>query len=434
MAGAPRRPLVAGNWKMNGLSGSETELARIIQGARELAALVELMVCPPATLLARFAAAARGTALRIGAQDCHAEPAGAFTGDLSAEMLKDAGASAVIVGHSERRIYHKETDADVRAKALAAWRAGLCAIVCVGESRTERENGRALAVVGTQVDGSVPDGATAAEPCRCLRAGLGHRDRADPDPRRCRRDARAYPAATGIAIGSAGAGRPNPLRRIGEAIERQGVDERLRMSTARWSAVRASRPTSSWRSRGFTARFAIADFHNNKLKTTILGGRHEDDPSAHRREAICACAIHGRRRPRGRDQGLGFECPEDGAGRTGPAVREGDRAQALVHLQRGCAAQGRDREGRSVRCRDPQHAHHRRPRQAGQTGGCDARRHCALGRGPCRQARRAEDPTSARPKLSSARCSMPNRFVMSSKARRESISRDCSSASVSPTS
>src|SRR6476620_8282223 len=104
------------------------------------------------------------------------------------------------------------------------------------------------------------------------------------------------------------------------------------MLTARWSAVRASRPTSSWRSRGFTARFAIVDFHNNKLKTTILGGRHEDDPSAHRREAIRACAIHGRRRPRGRDQGLGFECPEDGAGRTGPAVREGDRAQALVHL------------------------------------------------------------------------------------------------------
>jgi triosephosphate isomerase len=161
MAGAPRRPLVAGNWKMNGLSGSETELARIIQGAQELAALVEIMVCPPATLLARFAATAQGTALRIGAQDCHAEPAGAFTGDLSAEMLKDAGASAVIVGHSERRIYHKETDADVRAKTQAAWRAGLGAIVCVGESRTERENGRALAVVGTQVDGSVPEGATA---------------------------------------------------------------------------------------------------------------------------------------------------------------------------------------------------------------------------------------------------------------------------------
>src|SRR5262249_57046901 len=93
-------------------------------------------------------------------QDCHAEPAGAFTGDLSAEMLRDAGAIAVIVGHSERRTYHRETDADVRAKALAARRAGLCAIVCVGESRAQREDGRALAGVGTQIDGSVPDAAT----------------------------------------------------------------------------------------------------------------------------------------------------------------------------------------------------------------------------------------------------------------------------------
>jgi triosephosphate isomerase (TIM) len=178
MAGATRRPLVAGNWKMNGLSGSQTELVRIIQGARELEALVELMVCPPATLLARFAAAARGSALRIGAQDCHAEPAGAFTGDLSAEMLKDAGASAVIVGHSERRIYHKETDADVRAKALAAWRAGLGAIVCVGESRADREDGRALAVVGRQFDASMPEGATvenlvvAYEPVWAIGTGL----------------------------------------------------------------------------------------------------------------------------------------------------------------------------------------------------------------------------------------------------------------------
>src|SRR5207342_1860677 len=159
MAGAPRRPLVAGNWKMNGLSGSQTELARIIQGAGELAKFVEIMVCPPATLLARFAAAARGTALQIGAQDCHSEPAGAFTGDISAEMLKDAGASAVIVGHSERRTYHKETNAEVRAKALAAWRAGLVAIVCVGETQAEREAGRTIAVVGEQLAGSLPDGA-----------------------------------------------------------------------------------------------------------------------------------------------------------------------------------------------------------------------------------------------------------------------------------
>jgi triosephosphate isomerase (TIM) len=177
MARAPRRPLVAGNWKMNGLRASVAELARIAQGARELAA-VDILICPPATLVAEFAAAAAGSPVRIGAQDCHAEPAGAFTGDLSAEMLQDAGASAVIVGHSERRSYHRETDGDVRAKALAARRAGLCAIVCVGESRSERDGGRALSVVGTQLDGSVPDGATALnlvvayEPVWAIGSGL----------------------------------------------------------------------------------------------------------------------------------------------------------------------------------------------------------------------------------------------------------------------
>src|SRR5262245_50182921 len=160
MARAPRRPLVAGNWKMNGLRVSVAELSRIAQVARELAA-VDILVCPPATLVAEFAAAAAGSPVRIGAQDCRAEPAGAFTGDLSAEMLKDAGASAVIVGHSERRSYHRETNGDVRAKALAARRAGLSAVVCVGETRNERDGGRALSVVGTQIDGSVPDGATA---------------------------------------------------------------------------------------------------------------------------------------------------------------------------------------------------------------------------------------------------------------------------------
>jgi triosephosphate isomerase len=162
---------------MNGLRASVAELARIAQAARELAA-VDILVCPPATLVAEFAAAAAGSPVRIGAQDCHAEPAGAFTGDLSAEMLKDAGASAVIVGHSERRSYHRETDGDVRAKALAARRAGLSVIVCVGETRSERDGGRALSVVGTQIDGSVPDGATAGnlvvayEPVWAIGSGL----------------------------------------------------------------------------------------------------------------------------------------------------------------------------------------------------------------------------------------------------------------------
>jgi triosephosphate isomerase (TIM) len=161
MPAAARRPLVAGNWKMNGLRASASELARVAAGARLLAAAVDLMVCPPATLIAQFAAAVAGTPLRIGAQDCHAEAAGAFTGDLSAEMLKDAGASAIIVGHSERRTYHKETDAEVRAKALAVRRAGLAAIVCVGETQAQRQGGQASAVVAAQLDGSLPDGATA---------------------------------------------------------------------------------------------------------------------------------------------------------------------------------------------------------------------------------------------------------------------------------
>jgi triosephosphate isomerase (TIM) len=151
-----RHPLVAGNWKMNGLAASIGVLKAIIAGASAVPD-VDLMVCPPATLIASFAAAARGSSVRIGGQDCHALASGAYTGDISAEMLKDAGAAAVIVGHSERRHYHGETDADVRAKALAARRAGLLAIVCVGETRAEREAGRALAVVGAQLDGSLPD-------------------------------------------------------------------------------------------------------------------------------------------------------------------------------------------------------------------------------------------------------------------------------------
>jgi triosephosphate isomerase len=158
MPSAQRRPLVAGNWKMN--AAAPAEFTKMVEGARGLTA-IDIMVCPPATLLAELAVAARGSPMRIGGQDCHAEPAGAFTGDIAAEMLKAAGASAVIVGHSERRIYHRETDADVRAKALAARRAGLVAIVCVGETRAEREAGRALEVVGKQLDGSLPDGATA---------------------------------------------------------------------------------------------------------------------------------------------------------------------------------------------------------------------------------------------------------------------------------
>ena len=178
MAASQRRPLVAGNWKMNGLRGSVGELEKIIAGAGPFAGKADLMVCPPATLVALFADKARGSAVAIGGEDCHAEPSGAFTGDISAEMLADAGAAAVIVGHSERRTTHKETDAEVRAKAQAAWRAKLTAIVCIGETRAEREAKQTLDVLGRQLDGSLPDGATGAnlvvayEPVWAIGTGL----------------------------------------------------------------------------------------------------------------------------------------------------------------------------------------------------------------------------------------------------------------------
>ena len=170
-----RRPLVAGNWKMNGLEASAGELKAIIAGVRALPK-ADFIVCPPATLVARFAALAQGSRVAIGGQDCHAQPAGAYTGDIAAEMLKDAGVVAVIVGHSERRHYHGETDATVRAKALAARRAGLLAIVCVGETRAERDAGKTHTVVRTQLDGSLPDALAdfviAYEPVWAIGTGL----------------------------------------------------------------------------------------------------------------------------------------------------------------------------------------------------------------------------------------------------------------------
>src|SRR5689334_6693997 len=161
MAAAKIIPLVVGNWKMHGLTASEGELAKIIAGARALVGKTDLMVCPPATLLTTLAAAARGSSVSIGAQDCHAEISGAHTGDISAEMLADAGARAIIVGHSERRTDHGESDALVRAKAEAAWRAGLVAIVCIGETQHQRDAGQALDICCGQLNLSLPDGARA---------------------------------------------------------------------------------------------------------------------------------------------------------------------------------------------------------------------------------------------------------------------------------
>jgi triosephosphate isomerase len=152
------RPLVAGNWKMNGVRESLVEAASICEAvAAGGAGKAEVVVCPPATLLMAAARICEGTQVGVGGQDCHAEASGAFTGDISAEMLKDAGASYVILGHSERRTGHHETDKIVRAKARAALRAGLAAIICVGETRAEREAGDAFSIVGVQLAGSIPE-------------------------------------------------------------------------------------------------------------------------------------------------------------------------------------------------------------------------------------------------------------------------------------
>jgi triosephosphate isomerase (TIM) len=172
------RPLIAGNWKMNGLKAAMAEFEAMLAGAGAFAGRADLLVCPPATLIASFAEKAKGKGVAVGAQDCHQSASGAHTGDLSAEMLKDAGASAIIVGHSERRADHGESDALVRQKAEAAWRAGVTAIVCIGETRAQRDAGQTLDICGGQLKGSLPDGATAAnlvvayEPVWAIGTGL----------------------------------------------------------------------------------------------------------------------------------------------------------------------------------------------------------------------------------------------------------------------
>jgi triosephosphate isomerase len=161
---ASRRPIVAGNWKMNGLAASLTELAAIAAGYDPaLAGHCDLLVCPPFTLMATAAPLLGRAGVRLGGQTCHSEPSGAFTGEISAEMLRDCGAEHVILGHSERRTLFGETDAGVRARYAAARRAGLCAVVCVGETEAERRQGRALDIVAGQLAASLSDGATAAD-------------------------------------------------------------------------------------------------------------------------------------------------------------------------------------------------------------------------------------------------------------------------------
>lgn len=152
------RPLIAGNWKMNGAGASLAEISRLrtrIESGE--GANADILICPPATLLHRAAETAQGSAIAIGAQDCHRAEAGAHTGDISAEMIRDAGGTYAIVGHSERRTDHGETSADVRAKAEAALAGGLIPVICVGETEAEREEGHANRVVGEQVTASLPD-------------------------------------------------------------------------------------------------------------------------------------------------------------------------------------------------------------------------------------------------------------------------------------
>lgn len=173
------KPLVAGNWKMNGLNASLNELTAM--GADYDSSLkdkIDMMICPPATLVMSAAQIALESGIAIGGEDCHANESGAHTGDISAEMLKDAGATAVIVGHSERRTDHGESNAIVKAKAEAGLRAGLLTILCIGETEAERKSGETLTVLKDQLDGSMPDNSTAStivvayEPVWAIGTGL----------------------------------------------------------------------------------------------------------------------------------------------------------------------------------------------------------------------------------------------------------------------
>jgi triosephosphate isomerase len=179
---AVRTKLVAGNWKMNGLCQEGMALARGL-GQRAIAAgqngfACDLLICPPATLLTTVGGALAGSGVALGGQDCHAAAKGAYTGDVSPEMLADAGCSHVILGHSERRHGHGESDATVRDKVAGAWRAGLVTILCVGETQAQRQAGRAGEIVSSQLAGSIPDGATsdnlvvAYEPVWAIGTGL----------------------------------------------------------------------------------------------------------------------------------------------------------------------------------------------------------------------------------------------------------------------
>ena len=227
---AGRTKLAAGNWKMNGTRASLGELKAIVAGAA--GAGCDVAICPPATLIAEAVALA-GPKVKIGGQDCHADKSGAHTGDTAAEMIADLGGTLCIVGHSERRTDHKETDAEVRAKAEAAWRAGLIAVVCIGETEAERRGGQTEAVLDRQIAGSVPEGATAAnlvvayEPVWAIGTGLTPSNddiRAAHSHIRARLKERLGAEADGIRILYGGSVKP---ANAGEIMALPGVDGAL---------------------------------------------------------------------------------------------------------------------------------------------------------------------------------------------------------------
>ena len=225
-----QKQLIAGNWKMNGLLAAKAEVAALVQGLKGKPALPQVLICPPATLLRSLIEAVDGTPAHLGGQSCHPKASGAHTGDISAEMLRDAGATYVIVGHSERRTDHRETSAEVAAQAAAAWRAGLSAIICIGESDAERVAGRTEAVLGAQIDGSIPveakseNTAVAYEPIWAIGTGktasLADIETAHAFIRK-RIEAKLGPAGRNIRLLYGGSVKPSNAKEI---LHAQGVD------------------------------------------------------------------------------------------------------------------------------------------------------------------------------------------------------------------
>lgn len=172
------RGLIAGNWKMNGLQAALSEIEAVIAGIGDMSVSADILICPPATLISDAARRSAGSDLNIGGQTCHANASGAHTGDLSAAMLAEAGATYVIVGHSERRADHGETDAMVKAQADAVLSAGLKPIICIGETREEREAGKTADIILGQLRNSTPEAASGAnfaiayEPVWAIGTGL----------------------------------------------------------------------------------------------------------------------------------------------------------------------------------------------------------------------------------------------------------------------